>query len=941
VAGHGVRTRPPFSCPDGATHVTVRDPVATGSVNRASTAASFGSPAAALGRWVSRWRLRDWRLRTKLTALLMVPLVLAGVLGTLRVTDLAGKAEDLAVLARQVGFARQLDLVVYNLQGERHWLAVLLATGGPADRAALQTKVQVQAQRVDTAAARLRAGDFSAEALGPVAAQAHRAAVSRLAGLAALRQAAPRSTAAPGNATALSAVTVYSDLIAVLLDLDRKALGGAPGPVARQVEGIKALSVAREQASREQAMLLTGILSGSLPATQQATLRSADARFDAAADEFGQAMSPAQRQLYFDAVAVIDRKRLLDAALGRAVRGAPLETAAGDWNSAAAGTVETMRQAVSTLFNELQTDAQARSSQEWHEALRDGAVVAVLLLLAVALLIVVVRSLLHPLRTLRTAAFELADRRLPQSVEQVLATEGVPAQTTVEVDPVPVHSLEEVGQVARALDTVHVRAVRLAAEQAQLRSSLNDVCINLSGRSQRLLDQQRQLIEELRGAVHDPQLRSRLLQLDHLATRMRRHSETLLGLAGGSAHSGAEEPVAVLDVLSTAVSEIDEQHRVIVSPPPAVMVAAPVAGDLVHLIAELLDNATSVTPQGATVTLSGSHIDDDGLLVEVIDSGPGLPVKELQEINARLLSAPETEASSVSSLMGLLVARELAAKHGITVALRHRPDVRGIIATALLPPALVTVERAAGQPPATGWNGTEGQLPLRVSVVDEASAADLFNPASINPASLGVVPAQPSRERTAQEEWLELFGHPEPDPLSAQPLSAQPLSVQLGGDQEQGAAVSDALGSVAAAQQPAEVREEIFEMVSAWFRERQSTPVSTPPSTTASEWWSPFDGPWQVARALRARVDHEFTLAGLPKRQPRAHLVSGADDRVQPTPPPAGPVRTPDAVRGRLTRYQRGLRVGRHARIDPDEPLAWSGMMQRPLDQRPAEENQQ
>lgn len=946
MAGYEVKARAPFARPDGSTNVTVRDKATTRSFGWTPTGAMFGSPATALRRRGRRWRLRDWRLRTKITAVLVVPLVLAGVLGALRVTDLAREAQSFSALSRQIGLAQQLGFVVYDLQGERYRVAAMLATESPVDRAALRTDVQAQAQRVDAAATKLRTANFSAEALGPITAQAHpivgeahRAAVSRLAGLAALRQAALGSNAAPGNATARSAVTAYSNFIAVLLDLDRRVLDGAPSSVARQVDAVKALSVAKEQASWQHAVLLTGILSGGLSPAQQATLRTTDARFDAAADEFAQAMSPGQRQLYFDTSAVVDRKRLLNAALDRAMRGAPLETVPGDWNSAAAGTVETMHQGVSTLLNDLRTDAQARASRAWREAFRDGAVVAVLLLLAVALLVVVVRSLLQPLRTLRTAAFEVADRRLPEAVEQVLATDCTPAEPTV--DPVPVHSREEVGQVARAFDTVHVQAVRLAAEQAQLRSSLNDAFLNLSGRSQRLLEQQLRLIEELRGAVHDPKLVSSLLQLDRLAARIRRHSENLVVLAGGTARCGADEPMAVLDVLRSAVSEIDEYQRVTVRPAAAAAVVGPVAGELVHLIAELLDNATSVTPQGTMVTLGGELTEDKSLLVEITDSGPGLPPDELQAINARLAGAPGVE-TSVAGQMGLFVVRELAARHGVTVRLRQRLGERGIAATVLLPPTLVmvdlrvstdgqrpgataagdsgvSIDRTPEELPTIGWSGTEGQLPLQVSVVDEATAADLFSPSSISPASLGVVTSRRSRPRTAQEEWRELFGHHESQP------EREPLSGQLGGDQAQVAAATDPLGSpipssrAAATGQPEEVREEIFEMVSAWFRARQSAPVSNSPSTIPPEWRSPFDEPWQAAQALRTRVEHEFTRAGLPKRQPRAHLVSGPDGRVLPTPVPAGPARIPEAVRVRLTRYQRGLRVGRHARVGPDE----------------------
>ncbi|MGH3849759.1 MAG: nitrate- and nitrite sensing domain-containing protein, partial [Pseudonocardiaceae bacterium] len=263
------------------------------------------SPAAALRSRGGRWRLREWRLRSKLTAVLVLPLILAGVLGTLRVTDLARSAQGFAELARQIGFVQQLDLVVHDLQGERRWVAAMLATGVPADRAALQARIQIQVQRVDTAVTRLVNSDLTAEPAGLIAAgsrsivgEAHRVAVSRLSGLAALRRATFGPTVAPGKTTASSAIAAYSTLIAALLNIDRGLLDGALTPVVHQVEGVKALSVAKEQASQQHAVLLTGILSGGLSTTQQAALRTAEARFDAAADEFGQAMSPEQRQIF-------------------------------------------------------------------------------------------------------------------------------------------------------------------------------------------------------------------------------------------------------------------------------------------------------------------------------------------------------------------------------------------------------------------------------------------------------------------------------------------------------------------------------------------------------------------------------------------------------------------------------------------------------------------
>ena len=209
------------------------------------------------------------------------------------------------------------------------------------------------------------------------------------------------------------------------------------------------------------------------------------------------------------------------------------------------------------------TSTPSRCDLALREAYWCTAVVVLLLLLAVGLLIVVVRSLLQPLRTLRTAAFEVADRRLPEAIEQLRTAEGPPGETTV--DPVPVHSREEVGQVARAFDTVHIQAVRLAAEQAQLRSSLNDVFLNLSGRNRGLLDRQRQLIDEVCRHAADAELVNYLRQLDRLTTRMRRYSDNLLAVAGATQRPGVEVPATVFDVFRDAVSEIEDEDRVIVT----------------------------------------------------------------------------------------------------------------------------------------------------------------------------------------------------------------------------------------------------------------------------------------------------------------------------------------------------------------------------------------
>jgi len=962
VAAQEGSLRPP-SDQAGSSGSSDRDGVTALSFGGAPGVAVLGGELTQLclrgGRW-RQWCLRNWRLRTKLTAVLLVPLVLAGVLGALRVTDSLRVADDLDAVAQRMAFAQQVGVVVHDLQRERQLAAEALATGSGRDRAELEA----QAQRVEAGLRALDSvdsgtGEGGTDRLGPAVADAHRDALNRLSGLPALRQAAP-------TAAVETTVTAYTDMVAVLLDLNRTVLADARDPVARNAGAVEALTVAKEQISQQHAWLLVAILSGVLPVEQQSVLRTAESRFAAAADEFNDLASAPQQQRYLDTVAgeaVADRQRLLDAALSRALQAAPLEIASAEWNTAAVATSDRIRQVELALLDELHQQTTTLSGAAWNAAIRDAGVVAALLLLAVLLLVVVVRSLLRPLRTLRTAAFDVADRRLPDAVETLRVSAGQVGEMVV--DPVPVYSREEVGQVARAFDTVHVQAVRLAAEQAILRSTVNDIFLNLAGRSQRLVERQLQLIDKLESSEQDPEQLGNLFQLDHLATRMRRNSENLLVLAGGELRRGTGSGIAVLDLLRAAISEIAEYGRVTLRRPPAATVTGPVAADLVHLIAELLDNATSAGPPGTPVTLGSALTEDGGLLVEITDSGTGLSPGELHAINERLASPPMIDVS-VSGQMGLFVVSRLAARHDIRVRLRQARGEFGITATVLLPPGLVSTdipvsadaqactEPALDAPASVQWCGKDVELPLQVSVVE----GQLPSPSSVD----NLEPVPRSSPRTAEQEWLELFGRDEPQhgpvhppespaipDLLAAPVAAQPAAPAPG---EAGPGPGA----------PSQVHEEIFEEVSAWFRSRRSAPVGAPvrageggeqlaatlpngsagrygptrSPTPALAWPSAGDEGWQAANALRTPLDFGLTAAGLPRRRPRAHLVPGAAGPSQAAAQvwPA-PIRRPDEVRGRLSSYQRGLRHGRHARLGSDE------LPPRPAPQPDPQEGQQ
>ncbi len=226
------------------------------------------------------------------------------------------------------------------------------------------------------------------------------------------------------------------------------------------------------------------------------------------------------------------------------------------------------------------------------------------------------------LRTLRDTAQDVARRQLPELIK--LLSQTNPQDVDLSVTSVGTFSNEEINQVARAFDDVHREAVRLAAEQALLRGNVNAMFTNLSRRSQRLIQRQLSLISELESREADPDLRDALFKLDHLATRMRRNGENLLVLAGEEPGRRWTRPVPLVNVLRAAASEVEQYERIELASVPTTEVAYRVVNDLVHLLAELLENATSFSPPQTKVKVTGHALPDGRMLIEIHDTGIGL-----------------------------------------------------------------------------------------------------------------------------------------------------------------------------------------------------------------------------------------------------------------------------------------------------------------------------
>ncbi|WP_226359431.1 ATP-binding protein [Pseudonocardia sp. ICBG601] len=318
--------------------------------------------------------------------------------------------------------------------------------------------------------------------------------------------------------------------------------------------------------------------------------------------------------------------------------------------------------------------------------------------------------MVRSLRLLRSSALEVAEQKLPAAVQSMRSGQAPNAL----VEPVPLDSRDEIGQVARAFDAVHGQAIRLAADQAALQQNVNSMFVNLSRRSQALVERQLQLIEQLESNEQDPDQLSNLFQLDHLATRMRRNSENLLVLAGTDLAKRNVAPVQVVDVLRAAVSEVEQYQRVVVQTPPNATIAGRAANDLVHLLAELLDNATNFSPPDSQVVMTTTRTADESLLIEISDRGVGMTDSELVDANQRLSGPAEVDVSA-SRRMGLFVVGRLAARHRVGVRLASAAvggGSGGLSASVTVPPQLVPSaqlpeQRRDGDP--GGWGGVPPQ----------------------------------------------------------------------------------------------------------------------------------------------------------------------------------------------------------------------------------------
>ncbi len=877
-----------------------------------------------------RSSLKNWRVRSRLLLLIAIPTVTALVLGGVRIASATQsalafqRAEERAVLAADVTQLAQ------RLETERDQTIYFIALGigsgrpgylippppPPASKSAAAIKKHAAAikqynsqrapavQQYKVIQAFYRQTDQGIANFRALLARYHNAyasaaeqrvssAVAGLDDLRYLRYASTRTQLYP-----LVVVNKYADLIDNLLVIDDQTAQGTGDPVLSQTVGVLGLvSRMKEEASEQRAILAAALLQGSLTQVEVSALDTAQANQASGLQAFNLSATAAQRERWDNTVSgsfvYLAPSQEQQAETLQATNhslGGDTITAAGFYDAMTSG-IGQMGSVERLLANDVINQANALRKSAVTSAILVG--IAVLLLFGLALLftVMVVRSMVRPLRRLRAGALEVARVRLPETVRRM--SEGEGASVPSDVAPIAVDSTDEIGEVARAFDQVHREAVRLASNEAALRGNVNAMFVNLSRRSQSLVERQIRLIDDLEQGEQDSERLANLFQMDHLATRMRRNSENLLVLAGHEVSRRRTQSVGLVDVLRAAVSEIEQYERVTLNVQPGIAVRVHAANDVVHLLAELAENATSFSAAETPVAVSGHLLNSGGVLLDISDQGVGMGAEEMAHANWRLDNPPVVDVA-VSRRMGLFVVARLAARHGIRVRLRPA-SMGGLTALVWLPDEVIAHETA-------GF--TAGFRRLDPTALDDPALADpsLGDPRLDDPGSGG--------------RWAGALAQ-SGDPAAGAGLPGRHASDPEFADEVRPAAelATASVGAIVppGASPAAQSRLPIFESVeSDWFRRsRQGSDV--PDSGTPTEAWSsPADEGWRAAEVAQAPVSDGLTAAGLPQRVPKANLVPGRAVAPGAASQPVA-LRSAAQTQERLASFQRAVREARAA----------------------------
>jgi signal transduction histidine kinase len=665
--------------------------------------------------------LQNLQIRSKLAAILLVPLVAVIVLSAIGIGSSVNRAVKASRAQNVSEFAVTLTALVHELQKERTLAAGYVGGGkstGYTELAAQWANVDRQVVEFARQARQLQLSGYD-----PRLRQDLRNVVGELAKLDAQRQTIDQNP----DITVAGTLNRYDTIIQDILDVNGEiAVGSGDERLLRTDSAFVALSRMKNAVDLQRADMAAVFTAGHFDAGQlqyQQLSRYVEAE-DLWTSQFGSFATTAQRNLLASTVAgpaVQRAKAMRDIAL-RGETAPKLNVDPNQWSNAMGDKLNLLRQVELKIAGDVVDAAAASKQSAQRQALIVGIGLLAVLLVTIGLSLAIARSMIRPLRRLREVANEVADERLPRAVERLQETQDLDRVAVDQVGPVPVTSRDEIGQVASAFNAVHQVAVRVATEQAALRKSIGDMFLNLARRSQALLDRQLELIDRLERDEADPEALENLFKLDQLATRMRRSAEDLIVLSGAEPPRRWSQPVALVDVVRAALAEVEDHQRVELLPIDDIGVTGHAVSDVVHALAEVIENAISFSPPGTKVQVAGQPV-SNGYVLEIEDRGLGMSDEELVEANERLANPPMIDFA-LSRTMGLYVVGRLAQRYGIRVQLRHS-WYGGVTALVLLPPSITIRGQAQETAPGVGIRRPELAPPPRANGNGKGRTADL------------------------------------------------------------------------------------------------------------------------------------------------------------------------------------------------------------------------
>lgn len=664
--------------------------------------------------------------------------------------------------------------------------------------------------------------------------------------------------------------------------------------LAQQARALSSLAGAK-QAAGDQRFVVGNLMSAS---SSQPDVTNRLAQYTSVRDErlgeFYRAANPRAKGLYATTVNGPPVQRSTEI-VTMLLAGKTPDYSRGDWEFAQSSYVDKLHQVETQLAEDLGDSAAHMESQAQQDAIVTGAFVLAVAGLAFATATLLALQISRRLRRLRRNALTTAEETLPNAVAEMTearsekqVNDAVFLAESATVLTEKRRSSDEVGAVTQAFDLVNRRALRLAADQALLQLDVAAMMIALARRGQSLVQRQLQMLEEFAEIERDPEGRRRLRTLNHLASRMRRNEENLLLLAGGDPGRRHNHAATAATTVAEAAAAIEDSDRVVIEDSGSARIAASAVGDVVHLLAELLENAALFSPPNTAVRVGTRHTVHE-LVISVQDEGIGLTPEQVEEINERL-AEPSGLTSSLAGTMGLLVVARLAARHNIDVQL-HSTSSKGTLAVVRIPDTLVEGEGygAVPQQPRSGMPADE--LPTTgspLALTAEPSAGPQTGTGDPSTGSNAII--VPDAHRGASID-------------AAAPASSRP-SVGTGSTPATPAGQTGwfmpATGSGDSPSQPPGSL--------SWRSAAGDIAYDQAREAIASQHQSPANGGYNV------------NDGNLPQRRPGARLLPGSVSGDDPSPNPGGGADNealdPDEVRTRLSGFAGGIAAAESSGTD-------------------------